>query len=321
MNSRNFEQAFNAVFHDAEAFKDFCSIDMSKEIEEFSIDNRTVFKTSDKLKRYLRFIDRVIFRYLSKNEEVVHSYIKSKSPLTAVRSHEGSNNFFMTDIKDFFLHIGPDDVRNILIRDANLFPISDFEEYIPLLVKLTTWKSTIPIGFATSPKLSNAFLKDFDNVFHEYCISKDLKYTRYSDDIIVSCNNPDSFECLEVDIQNLLQNNAAQTMVLNTKKTKKTHIGNKVKILGLVIMPNGRITIDSKYKKTIETLLHFYTSDKEKYDHYLKGNKNLKSENKEHSVFGLLHYAQSVDPLYLQKLQMKYGAYALSSLMEDKWGG
>lgn len=319
MNSRNFEQAFNAVFHDSEAFIDFCSIDMDKEVEEFSVGTRKVYRTSDKLKRYLRFIDRVIFKNLSKNEDVVHSYIKNKSPLTAVRSHEGNRHFFMTDIKDFFLHIGPDDVQQILTRDAELFSISDFENYIPLLVKLTTWNSTIPIGFATSPKLSNAFLKDFDSVFNKYCINKDIKYTRYSDDIIISCNDPDSFEGIEVDIQELLQNNASNSLILNTKKTKETHLGNKVKILGLVIMPNGKITIDSKYKKTIEILLHFYINDKEKFYDYLSKNKNLKS--KEHSVFGLLHYAQSIDPSYLRKLQVKYGAYTLSSLMEDKWSG
>jgi RNA-directed DNA polymerase len=40
---------------------------------------------------------------------------------------------------------------------------------------------------------------------------------------------------------------------------------------------------------------------------------------KEQSLFGLLHYAKSVEPRYINKLQRKYGAYAITDLLENKW--
>ena len=314
MSKRTFKQAFNAVFHSNETFEDFCSLDINSEIEEFSIRSRTVYKTSSKLKKYLRFIDKVLLSHLQNNERVVHSYIKDRSPLTAIQEHAKNKYFFITDIKEFFSNITTDNVNKILARDQGLMPISDFESFIPIIVKFTTFGGSIPVGFVTSPKISNSFLLEFDSELEQFCLKNDFTYTRYSDDIIISSGSPDTFDGLTEEIQGLLQKHASETLTLNKKKTRKTHIGNKIKILGLVITLDGGITIDKKYKKILESLLHFYINDKSKYQDIL--NKEL--NGKERSLFGLLQYAKSVDPKYLDKLQRKYGVYALSALMEDR---
>lgn len=320
MTKRTLEQAFNALFHNNESFADLCSLNIDDEIEKIQIKSRIIYKTSPKFKKYLRFIDKVILKYLQKNDSVVHSYIKEKSTLTAIQAHAKNKYFFITDIEDFFINVTTEDVKNILTRDKHLIPISDFEEFIPTIVRYTTWNGSIPIGFVTSPKLSNAFLLDFDNTLHGLCAKNSLIYTRYSDDIIISGSTLDSLNNIEIEVQEILQECASEKLLLNKNKTRKTHTGNKVKILGLVITPDGRVTIDSKFKKTIELLLYFYSSDKEKYHNILEKELNGKDINeKEHSLFGLLNYAKSIDPGYLEKLQRKYGAYVLSSLMEDKW--
>jgi RNA-directed DNA polymerase len=315
LDTRTFEQAFNAVFHDNKAFIEFCSLNVESEFEKISINSRSIYKTSPKLKKYLRFIDKVILRHLQKNENVVHSYIKERSSLTAIQPHVKSKYFFTTDINDFFINIKTKDVENILKRDKDLIPISDFENFIPTITKLITWSDSIPVGFVTSPKLSNAFLLEFDSALNNLCLEKELIYTRYSDDIIISAQSYDEFNILETEIQRLLWKYASENITLNKKKTRKTHIGGKVKLLGLIITPAGRVTIDSKYKKTLESLLHFYINDKSKFQNLL----DKEMGGKEHSLFGLLHYMKSIDPDYLEKLKRKYGIYALSTLMEDKW--
>lgn len=314
MESRSFKQAFNAVFHDENAFEDFRNLDIDSEIERFTINARAINKTSGKLKKYLRFIDKVILRNLRKNERAVHSYTKGRSSLTAVQEHVKSKYFFTTDVQEFFVNIAADDVRKILARDADLIPISDFFEYIPTIVKYTAWGDSIPVGFATSPSLSNAFLFEFDSALSDLCIERGLIYSRYSDDIIISGRLLHKLSDLEEKIQRALREHASERLVIDTRKTKITHLGNKVKILGLIITPDRRITIDKKYKNTLESLLHFFVSDKKKYIDLLE----RKFNGKEHSLFGLLHYARSIDPRYLERLQRKYGAYALSSLMDDK---
>jgi len=314
VSKRTFEQAFNAVFHDKVAFEDFCTINVQEEVEEFFYDDRKIFRTSKKLKKYLRFIDRVILRHLANDDEVVHSFIKGKSTLTAVKAHTSSKYFFITDIKDFFSNVKTIDVLRILERDKYLVPIDDFENYIDTIVSMTTLGGSIPIGFPTSPQLSNAFLFEFDRKTKFFCADNSLIYTRYADDIIISGQEFNDVAGLKSQIQLLLSEHVSPNLSLNQDKTHITQIGNKVKLLGLVIMPNGRVTIDVKYKNRLETLLHFYVNDKDKFNDLLK--KTMKGNVK--SLFGLLHYAKSIDPEYLEKLQRKYGVYTIRLLMEDK---
>jgi RNA-directed DNA polymerase len=314
VSDRSFQQAFNAIFHSESEFSTFCEFKLEGEVKPFTINGRQIYPAPKSLKRYLKFIDKVILRYLAKNEGVVHSFVKGKSTLTAVQAHAFNKYFFITDIQDFYFNIKTNDVRSILNRDRHLIPISDFGNYIELVTRLTTFDGVVPVGFPTSPQLSNAFLYEFDSSLKKYCDERALTYTRYADDIIVSGESYEVLSELKDVVQAILIEFASPDFLLNPNKTRITQLGNKVKILGLVIMPNGRITIDSKYKSIIETLLHFYVSDKEKYEDLLKKTMN----GKEQSLFGLLHYARSIDMNYIDKLQKKYGVYALRTLMEEK---
>lgn len=314
INKRTLEQAFNAIFHGQESFADFCSVNINDEVETFTISGRRIFKTSEKLKKYLRFIDRVILRHLSKDQDVVHSFTKDKNTFTAVNAHVCNDFFFLSDIKSFFSHISTKDVFLILKRDTENFPISDIEQYIEMLSLMMTYEDQLPVGFSTSPQLSNSFLYDFDCAVKNYCSKKSLLYTRYADDLIVSSNSFEKLENLKAIIQELLKNHASEKLLLNDKKTHITHLGNRVKILGLMILPNRMVTVDAKYKNKLELLLHFYLTNVEKYKSYLEDEFN----GSEKSAFGMLHYVQSIDPKYLEKLQRKYGIYAIRSLMEVK---
>ena len=316
MNTKTLEEAFNAVFHDEESFFDFCNVDQDQEIEELNFKARKVFRTSNKLKKYLRFVDRVVLRHLEKSTDVVHSYVRGRSVLTAVKAHCESKYFFTTDIQNFFSNITEDDVRFILDRDRKRIPISDLDKYFDLIVGSVVRAGVIPVGFPTSPQISNAYLLGFDNELHGYCVENKLTYTRYSDDLIISANEKERLFGLQDLVQKFLSN-TSEALKLNVEKTRITHLGNKVKILGLVVTPGGKVTIDSKYKNTLESLLHFYINDKAKFSSLLEKTLN----GNEHSLFGLLHYARSVDPEYVEKLQRKYGAFALSTLMEDKSDG
>lgn len=322
MNNRTLEEAFNAVFHNKENFADFCSFDWRNDIAEFQQRSRKIYKTSTRVRSYLRFIDKVALRYLALNRNVVHSYVKEKSALTAVAAHVGNRGFFQTDIKAFFSQIVEADVNRILVRDKSLVPISDFDKYIEPVAMITTWGGSIPVGFPTSPKLSNAYLFEFDNALNDFCIANSFVYTRYSDDIIISAKEKALLYNLSRKVEDLLHQHASKELILNAEKTRVTHTGNKVKILGLVVTQDGKVTVDSKYKASVESLLHFYINDKEKYADLLSKTfeaKDASKEENERSLFGLLHYINAIDPEYLEKLQRKYGLLVLHTLMENRW--
>lgn len=323
MVQRTFEQAFNAVFHDKEIFEEFLSLEVEKEVEKIVIENkikkqrRLFFRQSEKLKKYLRFVDRVILRNLAKNIDVVHSFTKEKSTLTAVNAHSKNDYFFQTDISSFYDSITKDDVLRILKRDVDLIPISDLVDYIDFLSSIMTYDSTLPIGFSTSPQISNAFLFEFDGELNEICKKRDVVYTRYADDIILSGMKLSHLEDMANIIDSLMLKLFSGKISLNKGKTKLTWKGNKVKILGLTILPNGVVTIDKKHKNIIETLLHLYTTDINKFESHLS---TMDGFNKR-SLFGLLHYANSIDQQYIGKLQRKYGSLAVYKLMEDSQNG
>ncbi|PCJ98666.1 MAG: reverse transcriptase [Alteromonadaceae bacterium] len=319
VTDRSLEQAFNAVFHDRESFNDFCTLPLAPEVSEIPLHLRKVYRPSDKLKTYLRFIDKVVLRHLKYNASVVHSYIKGSSALTAVQAHAKNQAFFLSDIKSFFPNIGDQDVRKVLMRDSHRIPILDFDQHIERVTKLMTLDGVLPVGFPTSPKLSNGFLHEFDNALAAYCDSTGLTYTRYSDDIIISGMDRAKLTVLREKVQMMLEEHASKSLRLNDEKTRVTHRGNKVKILGLVITPDGQVTIDVSRKHALEGLLHFYATDTEKYKNLLE--KTFKGEDKERSLFGMLHYANSCDSEYLVKLQKKYGVLILRTLMEDRWSG
>ncbi len=138
MTKRTLKQSFNTIFHSDNAFEDFCKLDLDKEIETFTASGKTIYKTSAKLKKYLQFIDRVILRHLAREIDVVHSFTKNKSTLTAVKAHSGNSHFFLTDIKNFYPNVKSEDVRRILNRDKSRTPVSDLECYIDKLVDLLT---------------------------------------------------------------------------------------------------------------------------------------------------------------------------------------
>lgn len=315
MDKRTLEHAFNAIFHEKESFLSFLEIE--KEWYPLALKERVLLEPSKKLKKYLRFIDKVLLRYLTRDEEVVHSYIKGKSALTAIKAHVGHSHFYTTDIQSFFSNIRACDVSDILYQNTDSVPVSDLERYIPHLTKMMTLNDALPVGFPTSPQLSNAFLYRFDRALHSYCEQNNFTYTRYSDDIVISAHNPDRFEQLTGVIQTFLNEKASPKLLINNNKTRFFKPGEKVKILGLVVTPQGYITIDSKIKKQLESLLHFYVTDKKRFNKIV----NETLAGKEHTLFGLLHYAKSINPEYLEKLQRKYGAYAVRTLMKDKWNG
>jgi RNA-directed DNA polymerase len=318
MHLKSLEKAFNTMFHNPQLFEEFLGSDLSNEVEEFYIGKekpRKVIRVSDKFKTFLRFIDKIILQHLKINDDVVHSYIKERSAMTAVQSHVDSKYFLVSDIVSFFSNVNSEDVKKILVANVSNIPIADIEHYIPRIVTLVCWNDCLPVGFVTSPKLSNAALFHFDSAMADYCKKHSLTYTRYSDDLIVSSQTREPLIELQTQLQSLISQNTNGQLEVNLDKTRIYTIGQPFTILGLVITQYQTLTISRKHKNHLEVALHYFVTDKLRFQDYLEEH----FAGKEQSLFGLLHYAKSVEPRYINKLQRKYGAYAITDLLENKW--
>jgi RNA-directed DNA polymerase len=271
-HNRTLEEIFKSIFHDKLNFKEFLEIDICNEYRVFEFKGRKVYSPSQKLKKIHRFINGCIFEYADYNRDVVFSYLKGVSIRDAIEKHAQNQYFYQTDIRDFFGSITSDNVIYSLKNQLKHAPISDISDYIELIFNIVVIDKKLPTGFSTSPILSNMCLFNFDNELEKICLSKDMIYTRYSDDIIISSINEISEEKTTSLIQSLLFDFVGDGVVINNKKTKAHKKGTRKSLLGLNILPNGEVTIPSKDKKEVEILLHFYLNNSEIFNKYIEKN-------------------------------------------------
>lgn len=299
------KQAFNSTFHNKHQFADF--LNSGSDYTKLNLSNYSILSPSQKLKKYLRFLNSFIFDYALVNKNV-YSYIKGKSTYGAIQKHAHSKYFFKTDIENFFASIDEDGVQKILKENLNKSPIIDIEEFSDILLNLITVDNKIPVGFSTSANISNTYLYNFDESLEKYCIESNIIYTRYSDDIILS-SNTNNLQNIQTIISEYLDKFFNGKLKLNSHKTKHLYKGAKIKLLGMVILPSGEISVDIQVKRQLEVLLHFYINDKSKFDDYLR----KKYDGNLSSVSGKLYYINMIDSSYLSKLRQKYGNFIVDS--------
>lgn len=306
-------EAFDSTFHHKLNFNDFLNLDVQKECKSFHINHKLILNPSATLKKYLRFLNNFVFDYAKINIEVVHSYRKGKNAYTAVEKHADSKYFFQTDINNFFNSIATEDIEVVLDNNLADIPILDIEKYKSNILNLVTVDGVLPVGFSTSPSISNTCLYAFDNALECYCQGKDIVYTRYSDDIILSSNDRDALKDAKEIISEQLNLFHNGRILLNPRKTKHTHKGEKIKLLGMVILPSGKVSVDMKVKKQLEILLHFYINDKDKFSDYLKNHYHGELS----TISGQLNYINSIDNTYLNKLRRKYGNFIIDTFFRQ----
>jgi len=107
----------------------------------------------------------------------VHSYVPSKSILTAARELCPGRAVLKIDVQDFFPTIS-------FVRVLGLFRslgFSDASSYI--LSRLTTYGNSLAQGAPTSPAISNLIMRGIDKRLVRLSETWELNYLRYSDDL------------------------------------------------------------------------------------------------------------------------------------------
>lgn len=304
MKKRSLKDLLDAMYQGKFEFPELDTGDISTLYETKNYNDRELHIPNKKLKTFHSFLNLFLLEYLQTNKEIVFSYRKGVNAVDAVSKHAYSKYFFQTDITNFFNSIDADLVTSTIINSADRCPISDIDNHITNIVKTMTVNGSVPVGFSTSPPLSNACLFNFDNKLQKYCLDNSLTFSRYSDDIIIS--SLDKTPLLEAEryVAQCLSKHTDNKLSINTTKSKHTQTGNKIKLLGMVILPNGKVSIDIKFKKDTEVKLHYYLTNKEKFTAITGPD----FDNAIEKISGQLNYFNTVDQDYLDKLRKKYGA-------------
>lgn len=303
MNKSKLDEIFNAYFNGKLDFSEMLTLNITNNINTISVGSRQVVKCSSNLKRIHSFFNLFIFDLLEIQTDCVFSYRKNVNVVDAIRPHSNNKFILKTDIKNFFPSITRMSIYECISRQIEALPFSDLSDYLDKICDLVTYNGRLPMGFSTSPQISNAVFNLIDIEIKSFCIKNNLTYTRYADDILISSNNYlDKDEYIDK-LTKILSFDDHQCFTINTEKTKLIKKGKNTDIMGVKIQPDGTLTISKKLKNEVETKLYLFSKNQ---DDFVKFSKQDKNQSKA-KLTGQLNYINTIDPDYIVKLKSKYG--------------
>ncbi|MBQ9006609.1 MAG: RNA-directed DNA polymerase, partial [Atopobiaceae bacterium] len=230
----------------------------------------------------------------------VTAYEPGSSIAANARIHADNRHMLHLDIADFFHSCDADMVKEVF-RSVRIGqgcdnrqagnPLTD--EDTKLLVSLSTLRNRLTVGSPSSPFLANRILLPFDYEV-QAALGPRYAYSRYSDDIIISSNDRiDSGLVVSVMSERL----GERGFRLNDEKTRCAGPGDKRKVTGVILTPDGSLSVGRSRKRKLERDLYRYL---------------VHGEGSARSILGMLDFCRSVEPSYVTKLLIKYKSYGIA---------
>ncbi len=196
----------------------------------------------------MKTVQRRIAESLLAYEEIspyATAYRVCGSTVVNARPHLGSVTILKLDIKHFF-----DSIIYPLVKEK-AFPSYKYSESNRILLTiLCLYRDALPQGAPTSPVISNIIMKDFDNTIGEWCAARNIKYTRYCDDMTFSGN------INRQEIVAFVKKELARLgFFLNDGKTVFAKRGQKKLVTGIVV--NKKLNTSSAYRKMLRQELYY----------------------------------------------------------------
>lgn len=223
------------------------------------------------------------------------AYKTDRNCLMCVKKHTESNYYIKIDIHNFFNSMRFRILENIILTYFDKIYFSKIESNISIkkyvmkaslenLLRYCYYDKSFPIGFSSSPVMSNIYLNNLDENFQNKF--PNLIYTRYADDILISSKeeikNIDSIlKYIDTSLKEIsLQQNLKKQKIISFKKD-----GDYIKFLGLVLIKTNNSLNQIKISKTFFNKTIYVIKQGYKYN-----NTNLKDKG-----LSMLQYIKIVD--------------------------
>lgn len=232
------------------------------------------------------------------------AYRSGKSIKTHAALHAANTYLLKLDFKDFFPSIRGEDFLAHLERFSNI-PTEDAK----FLTQLFFWKSlknnglTLSIGAPSSPDISNTILYLFDKELSNFCVSIEAVYSRYADDLAISTNAPRTLDKVYKFVQDLCNRTSYPTLSLNSEKTVFTSKKRQRQLTGLVLANSGTPSLGREKKRLLRAMSHYYKCE-------------LLDEDKTNRLRGLLAFAISIEPAFVDSIRKMLGHGVFDCLMK-----
>lgn len=255
---------------------------------------RTIAQPSPEIKLLQHWLMKRIFSHLPVHK-VATAYCEGKSIADHATQHAPNRFLLKMDFKDFFHSISAVDVLRYLI-EFRKFPLEDAK----LITSIVCWRNKsvgrlcLSIGAPSSPILSNALLYAFDKKVVQLCQPLKVKYSRYADDLAFSTNKKNVLIDISKQIQLICDELDYPKLEVNHKKTVSTSRAFRRVLVGLILTPDGKVSLGREKKRRLRTQLYLFS-------------KNRLDISDIPKLRGELAFAWSVESVFIQTLLKQLG--------------
>ena len=190
-----------------------------------------------------------------------HGFVPERSVLTNAREHCGSTFVLNLDLENFFGSINFGRVRGLLLRPPYRLGV----DAATVIAQLCCHNNQLPTGAPSSPVLANMICTKLDAELQRMAARYRCTYTRYADDISISCSARHFPEALAVrqpgrpprDVQlgpeltRVLHTNGFSA---NPSKTRLQSLNDRQEVTGVLV--NKDPNVPREYVRQIRAMLH-----------------------------------------------------------------
>lgn len=237
--------------------------------------------------------------------EIAYAYRPIKSPLKKlVKLHKDTDYSLKIDFKNFFPSIEFKDLKKILESNKRYkFDQNDYDAIRNICFIYQNGDWILSVGAPSSPIISNLVMYDLDKNLKNLAVeaNKDAKITRYADDIVFSCNDKEASDKFLKEVIELLESTKSPKLSLNNDKTFYLSKSNRRRITGLIITPDGKVSIGRDRKRKIKSLVNSF-----KYGQL--------DQDEIYRLQGYLSFVKDVEPEFYTRLVIKYTSGVIESV-------
>jgi RNA-directed DNA polymerase len=216
--------------------------------------------------------------------------------------HASSMYLLKMDFKDFFPTIKASDFIKHATTYIDLEPV-DIKHLANLFFRRDkkTNDLILSIGAPSSPIISNTIMFKFDEIVADYCNIRNINYSRYADDIAISSNQPKVLDDAFNYINKLCKTISYPDLIINQEKTVFTSKKFHRQLTGLVLSNDGKASLGREKKRLIRATAYNFS-------------KGLLTDIEVNRLKGMLAFAYSIDPKFVNTIQIMIGEQVFQEL-------
>lgn len=256
---------------------------------------REIAQPAREVKAIQRWIVTELRKYLPIHAAAT-AYEKCSSIVHNAEAHKGRRFILKMDLRNFFPSIGYKDLELHLTtycRDKY-----NSHELKQILFSCLWARNRIPsltlcIGAPSSPFLSNSIMYDFDLAMSAQASSDGVTYTRYADDLTFSVNRENVLMSYPNHVERFIAQVGCPSFEINTRKTVHASRAGKQVVTGLILTPDGRLSVGRDRKRLARAMFH-------------RAEQGQLSDQEVLHLRGLLSFIDSVEPKFSDRLRKRY---------------